>query len=691
MAKTARMKLLELMVLKQDISSVIEYIGKKESFQFQTKLKDSSTSKKSEAGESSEAGLSGGMGGVQDSLDAGEIPAYGADLDSHFYEGLKKACNELGYEKLNFDISSSTAPKDSERKEAANLIAAFTDLEKRLAEVNDEVYKVRDAYKEAMAFSNLQVSYSELEHLSFLALRIGKIPSDKFEDLRDSLEGAAVVVKLGDDASHILVASSKKGRFALDAELKRHNFVELEVPADFKGVPESALKGLAQKKDEAEARLAELNTEKANFAETHRAIFERLMGSFAIAVQIEDITRRLESTELVYRITGWIPENETENYMKGLDELTEGRIAIRAYEPYEVPSVMSGKEQVPVKLQHGKFVKSFERMIFSYGSPVYGAIDPTPFVAVFFTLLFGIMFGDFGQGLFFVLFGILMLCNVIKVGGWNKFAPIFMAIGVSSSLMGLLTGEFFGTETVLEPFAEFVTGLFGTPRAPILKLMPSADPKSIYVMFGVFGVAVAIGFVINTCGLLLNIINNFMRKKYAEAIFGKNGIAGSVFFWYVIALVLRIVLAKHSVAVYDIVIIAVSLFFAAFAEPFERAMEGEKPVFENGFGTYVISGVVEIIEVISGYLSNTISFVRVGAFALSHAVLNFTILTLTEMVGGQTTPGGILVLIAGNALIIVLEGMIVAIQVIRLQYYEFFSKFFHETGKEFKPFRFEIQ
>ncbi len=670
MAKTAQMKLLELMVLKQDISSVIEYIGKKENFQFQSRLRDKASAVEADEDQNSEEVF---------------------NLDSQFYEGLKKAYTELGYGEASFDIKKCSAPGDKERKEAADLIAAFNDLEARLTAVNDEVYKVRDAYKEAMAFSNLQVSYSELEHLSFLALRIGKIPADNFEDLKDSLEGAAVVVKLGDDASHILVASSKKGRFALDAELKRHNFVELEVPADFKGVPDSALKGLAEKKAEAEARLEDLNVEKSNFAETHRPIFERLMGCFAIAVKIEEVTKSLESTELVYRITGWIPASETENYMTGLDELTEGRIAIRAYEPFEVPSVMSGKEQVPVKLQHGRFVRSFERMIFSYGSPMYGSIDPTPFVAVFFTLLFGIMFGDCGQGLVFLIAGILMACKVLKVGGWNKFAPIFMAIGISSSLMGLLTGEFFGTETVLEPFAEFVTGLFGTPRAPILKLMPSADPKSIYVMFGVFGVAVAIGFVINTCGLLLNIINNFTRKKYAEAIFGKNGIAGAVFFWYVIALILRIVLAKHSIAAYDIIIIAVSLFFAAFAEPFERAIEGKKPLFENGFGTYVISGAVEIIEVISGYLSNTISFVRVGAFALSHAVLNFTILTLTNMVGGQGTVGGIFVLILGNALIVVLEGMIVAIQVIRLQYYEFFSKFFHETGREFKPYKFEIR
>ncbi len=672
MARTAEMRLLELMVLKEDISSVLEYIGKSENFQFQTKLKESS---------SSNAGIA----------DSDDNPAASLNIDSQFYDTLLKAYKELGFEEKVYDIKACSAPKDEDRKKAADFIAAYNQLKTRIAEASDEALKVSDAYKEAMAFSNLQISYSELEHLSFLSLRIGRIPEEQFEDLKDRLEGSAVVIRLGNDSSHILVASSKKGRFALDAELKNHNFVELEVPADFKGVPESALKGLAEKKADAEKALADLNEEKANFAETHLAQLEHLLGCFTIAVQIEDVTRRLESTELVYRITGWIPASETETYMKGLDELTESRIAIRAYEPYEVPSVMSGKEQVPVKLKHGKFVKSFERMIFSYGSPVYGAIDPTPFVAVFFTILFGIMFGDFGQGMFFVLFGILMACKVIKVGAWNKFAPIFMAIGISSSIMGLLTGEFFGTETVLEPFAEWVTGLFGKPHAPILHLMPSADPKSIYVMFGVFGVAVAIGFVINTCGLLLNIINNLIRKNFAEALFGKNGLAGAVFFWYVIALILRIVLAKHAVAVYDIVIILIALFFAAFAEPFERAFEGKKPLFENGFGTYIISSVVEIIEVISGYLSNTISFVRVGAFALSHAVLNFTILTLTNMVGGPGSVGGIIVLIAGNALIIVLEGMIVAIQVIRLQYYEFFSKFFHETGKEFKPFKFELK
>ncbi len=665
MAKTTKMKLLELMILREDISAVIEYIGKKENFQFQTKIKDKKSGSEDDAG-------------------------YSSNADGVFFDELKKAYADLGFVEFPEDLKNSSAPSDEDRTAAGDFIANYKNLQSRITEATAEAGKINDAYNEAMAFSNLQVSYSELEHLSFLALKIGKIPADKFDSLKDSLDGTAVVIPLGNDRSHVLVASSKKGRFALDTELKNHSFVEMEVPADFKGVPESMLEGLKQKKDDAYKALAELQEEKSNFAETHKNKLDKLLASFAIAVQIEDVAKTLESTELVYRVTGWIPASDAENYIKELDELTENRIAVRVYEPYEVPAVMSGKEKVPVKLTHGKFVKSFERMIFSYGSPIYGTIDPTPWVALFFTLLFGIMFGDCGQGLVLLLIGILMAKKVVKVGGWNKFAPIFMAVGISSSIMGLLTGEFFGTEELLEPFAHWVTGLFGNPRAPILKLMPGEDPKSIYVMFGVFGVAVAIGFFINTCGLIINIINNIIRKKYGEALFGKNGLAGAVFFWYIVALVLRIVIAHHTVALYDIIIIAVALFFAAFASPFERAFAGEKPLLENGFGTYLISSVVEIIEVISGYLSNTVSFVRVGAFALSHAVLNFTIMTLTTLCGGKGTIGGIIVLIFGNALIIVLEGMIVAIQVVRLQYYEFFSKFFHETGREFKPFKFEI-
>ena len=254
--------------------------------------------------------------------------------------------------------------------------------------------------------------------------------------------------------------------------------------------------------------------------------------------------------------------------------------------------------------------------------------------------------------------------------------------------MGILTGEFFANETILEPFSLWVTGLFGTPHAPILHMMPSSDPSSITRMFAFFGFTIGVGFLINTCGLIINISNQMSLKRWGKAFFGKTGISGAVFFWYVVAFALRVAFFKHVPQAYDYVIIIGTLLISAFGEPLERLVEKESPVLENGLLSAIIGAVVEIIEIVSSYLSNTVSFVRVGAFALAHAVLGYIINSLVEITPGA---GGIAVSIVGNAIVVVLEGMIVAIQVVRLQYYEFFSKFFSETGREFKPFRFEYK
>lgn len=657
MARTTEMRLIELMVLKQDVLNVIEYLGKTGKFQFQSNKKSSSI----ESEEKSE------------------------NIDAEFFDNLQKVRNFLGIDDRETGVLSCERATDEDRNTASKLISLVSDIEKRVSDKIDDIKRISDSYKEAQAFSNLQVPYSHLEHLSFISIKIGRIPKDNLEGLKNSVGKHAVIISLGDDSSRIMAVSSKKSRFMLDTELKKYGFVNMEIPEDFNGIPEELLKNIENEKNESEKALEKLNEEKANFAETHKDEILKLLGSFSMGMQVRKIENRLESTSLVYRMTGWIPAADSRSFMKELDDLTEGRVAIREYLPLEVPSVLSGEEQVPVKLNHGKFVSAFERMIFSYGSPLYGSIDPTPFVAVFFSILFGIMFGDFGQGLVFLIAGILMALNVVKVGSWNKFAPVFIAIGTTSSIMGLVTGEFFGTEKLLVPFAEFVTGLFGTPRAPILKVMPSEDPNSVFVIFGIFAVTIGLGVIINSVGLIVNVINKFLQNKAGSAIFGKTGIAGILFYWYIIVFALRIAVFHHGPALHDWIVIGITLFFAAFGEPFERIFDGHRPVLENGFGAFVIGGAVELIEVVSSYLSGSLSFVRVGAFALAHAVLGFIIEMMSEKCGPI---GGLAVLIAGNAIVVVLEGMIVAIQVIRLQYYEFFSKFFNETGTEFKPLQF---
>ncbi len=656
MAKTTEMRLVDLMVLKQDISNVLLYLGKSGNFQFQSSL-----------GEKSEG-------------------AKGDSAESEMYKRLEQARSFLGIDNSSISLKDADLPKQEDFAGAENLLQSLCELTKRDSDARDNCKRVEEAYAEASSFSNLKQSFSELDHLSFLNLRVGKINPSVLDELKFAVGARAIIVPLGDDKTRILAASSKKGRFALDTELQRYGFVPMEIPKDFQGIPDDVLDSLKAQKEEAQKAVADLARERANFTDSHQDKLLKYLASFCLASQLRETESLLESTQLVYRLTGWVSNKSCMEMMKELDAITEDRISIRQYKPEEVPGVLAGHEKVPVKLSHGKFVSAFQRMIFSYGSPLYGTIDPTPFVALFFTILFGIMFGDAGQGLVFFILGILMARKVVKLGGWNQFAPIFIGIGAASMVMGLLTGEFFANESILEPFERFVTGLFGSPRNQILPMMPQSNPESIKRMFMFFGFSIAVGFVINSTGIIINVANNFLQRKFGKALFGKSGLAGAVFFWYVVVMAIRIAAFHHSPALYDWIVIGVALFFSAFGEPFIRLVEGERPVIENGLFAMVIEAVVELLETIITYLSNSISFLRVGAFALAHAVLGFIILTMSEMVGGA---GGIAVTVLGNAIVVVLEGMIVAIQAIRLQYYEFFSKFFNETGREFMPYKFE--
>lgn len=655
MAKTTAMRLLELMVLKEDISRVIEYLGKNGNFEFQSGMSERQSTEQNAAQE--------------------------------MFEKLQSLRTYLNIEDADDYDGSSHLPEQADIDAAHAVSAAVEELRQKELTVSESKKRVDDAYKEALAFSNLKVSYTELEHLSFLSLRIGKIDPAVLDDLIFNVGQRAVVIPLGQDRTRILAASSKKGRFALDSELRRYGFTPLEIPKDFKGIPDDVLEGMKKQTEEEKHKLDLLVEERKNYAQTHKAELLHLLRCFSIGAQVQTVQSKLESTQLVYRITGWVPAPLAPSIMKDLDDLTKGRIALRQYDPAEVPSAKSGREKVPVKLTHGKLVGNFERIIFSYGAPLYGTIDPTPFVAFFFTLLFGIMFGDAGQGLVFILIGILMLKGLIKKFPVSpQFGPIFIAIGCSSTIMGILTGEFFANSHVLVPLSRFLTGLFGTPRDHILHLMPSADAIGKLFMFFLF--TVGVGFIINSIGLIINIVNQFTLGNLSKALFGKTGLSGALFFWYVVFMAVRIAGFKIPIQFYDWIVIGVTLFGVFFAHPLGALVDGHHPVFPNGIGSAFIEGVVEILEIVSSYLSNSVSFLRVGAFALAHAVLGFIIFTMTDLVGGA---GGLAVQILGNAIVIVLEGMIVAIQVIRLQYYEFFSKFFTETGREFTPFRFKYK
>lgn len=309
MARTTPMNLVELMVMRDDIRSVLEFLGKKGNFQFQNHKSAEKDSKV-------------------------ENP------ERDLFVQLQAARTFLNIEDIDSSIVASASRADEKAVElAGRFLADVEDLKKRQSTAADELKRVKESKEEAESFKNLKVPFSELDHLSFLSIKIGKIDPEIFDELNIAVGNRAIIVPLGDDKSKIMAASSKKARFSLDSELKKFGFVPFEIPSDFKGVPDDVLEGLEKKLVEAKKAIDYIEEEKRNLAATHADILRALLASFAISSQIVDVQNDLESTSLVYRITGWIPNADCHSMMKDMDKLTEGRIAIRVYNPFEVPSV----------------------------------------------------------------------------------------------------------------------------------------------------------------------------------------------------------------------------------------------------------------------------------------------------------------------------------------------------------------
>ena len=196
--------------------------------------------------------------------------------------------------------------------------------------------------------------------------------------------------------------------------------------------------------------------------------------------------------------------------------------------------------------------------------------------------------------------------------------------------------------------------------------------------------AIAFGVVLSSSAYIFNILNSFRRNDLEKALFGEHGLAGLLLLWSAILLALGII-ADIKIIPQPILIILMILMIAALIakQPLTRMIQGKKPLHTEPVSSYYIENSFGLIETLIAMLSGTISFVRVGAFAINHAGLFLAFETIGHMIG--TSGGMISMTILGNIIIIGLEGLIVFIQGLRLEFYELFSKYYQGDGIPFEP------
>ena len=198
--------------------------------------------------------------------------------------------------------------------------------------------------------------------------------------------------------------------------------------------------------------------------------------------------------------------------------------------------------------------------------------------------------------------------------------------------------------------------------------------------------AIAFGVFLILIAMILNIYNGIRAKSIGKVLFDPSGIAGLVCYGSAVGAA-ALALTGHPIpgTIILIILIGIPLLLIFLKEPLTRLLEKQRRIFPDGSkAMFIVENLVELFDVVLSYATNTISFVRIGAFALSHAGMMGVVLTLANVESGHPN---FLVIILGNILVTGLEGLVVGIQVLRLEYYEMFSRFYQGTGKEFKPFK----
>ncbi|GIM27457.1 V-type ATP synthase subunit I [Clostridium polyendosporum] len=578
------------------------------------------------------------------------------------YEQSEKKCKELIKElkviedkkvnvrKINYDIQEADHRLEEVYK-------GYDNLHMTLLKKKEELDESRQLLDTMSFLKEIRAEVKDFVNLSNFTVGLYKTKKSSMKKLEENYENIPSIIKEVYSEKEFSIFLSFTPNL-LYSEVEKifiaANCESITLSSSFNGTPEEVCVYLKGKIEVINSKINDINIEIRKYLLLNNDLIYDLENIFIIESKAEDIKRNAACTNEFYFISGWVPEG----FIEGVND---------SVDPYKSQTIIIAKkpEQIvnnllipPTKLKNNWFFRPFEALVKMYGIPTYGEIDPTPFLAITYTLMFGAMFGDIGQGAIIFAFGILLkyVKNQPSLGG------ILSRLGVSSIIFGFLFGSIFGFEDII----------------PAVLVRPMENIPLILLW------AVVFGCVFLMQGFILGIINRLRKRDIECGVFGKEGIAGFLFYISALLIVIDKLLNLDFLQLPQlIVILLVMLVLILLREPLANLIIGKRPLFRDGAKDYFIEGIFEIFEVVLSMFSNTLSFIRVGAFALNHVGLFIAFSALASMM--RNFVGSIIILVIGNVIIIGLEGLIVFIQGLRLQYYELFSKYYDGEGIPFQP------
>jgi putative V-type sodium ATPase, I subunit len=592
-------------------------------------------------------------------------------IDSNPYKETYLLSEDI---KHNFKDTKLDKMLDLSVREAADTVnALYADI-KKLQEQKEEIEAKKADYKDRLSkveqFIGLNYDLGTVLHFKFIKYRFGRISREYYDKLSaymvDDIDSVFCKCQEIDDYIWGVYFVPESVRKKVDAIYSSLHFERFFLPEGYQGTPREASNALKEEIAKCEAQIEEIASQIASILESRKTEFltaNKRLKLFADNFEIRKLAACTKASQKVfYILCGWLREKDALALSKAMEK-DESAFCILEKDHSNLLS------SPPTKLKNNALFRPFEMFVKMYGLPDYKELDPTVLVGITYSLLFGFMFADVGQGALIVLLGLFF--SYFKK---SDLGAVLARCGVFSIIFGFMFGSVFGFEDIVEP-------LWLRPAKAMTALPILGNLNSVFV------VSILLGMGIIVFTMCLNIINKIRFKRAGEALFDANGIAGIIFYASCIGVVLLIMTGRRLPAAGLLLIVFVlPLVMMLFKEPLLKMISADKKqaaAEKAGAVMFIVQGIFELFEVLLGYFSNTLSFVRVGAFAISHAVMMEVVLMLSGYESGS--PNWIVVVL-GNIFVCCLEGLIVGIQVLRLDYYELFSRFYKGSGREFIPY-----
>lgn len=611
------------------------------------------------------------------------------------FKGAPKGKTQFVVEDLDELVSDLEAKSKTIIEEAKSLLNEHGSARRSL----EENQTLRDAVKVA---SNINLDLAAISNLKRFHADMFIANVKDMPEIESSLEDLPMMkLTLNELKVALIVLGSKEDAERVAKVLRSFDTHPFSIPQHLPQNPSEAYKHLEQKVKDLERKEGDLEKSIEKIKINISTKILSLHEGARVAKDVLETMRKPGGTKNFALIQGFIPDTMEKKFR----QLSKEWICV--VEEVRESEQENYAEGLPSLLANTKYVRTFEVITATQGIPRYGQTDPTPMIAFVWPLFYGLMFGDLGHGL--LLFGLGMLLRTRGLGGIRTWGTLLAASGAAAAMAGLITGEFFGWHInevailgdVLHPLEGKLVG--------ILRVSELSFDQVIMIL----KVSIAIGIIHLVSAFVLNIRRNLKEGNMLEVY--THNIPILIMYGAVVALILAAIGSGYDIigmfgitdrvhnepvpwitfvvgswaTVEVIAKISVPVLFACIGVMMLGHIKEEKRKKAHGIegeGGGIMGAVIEIVMVRTmELLSHTISYSRLGIMLLVHVALLVTVNNafIYSMEKGDVGMA-IALLVGGNIGIIMIEGLIVYIQTIRLHLYEWFPKWYEGEGTEFK-------